>query len=79
MMENSSTRERIQRFRKLAREHNQRIMMQHPVTLAICEGQASRDLLKSLVLNLYTFALESNAGAVGIKQWNRRSMLLSVS
>jgi len=71
-----SARERIQGFRKLAREQNQNSMMQHPVTVAICEGRASRDLLKALVLNLYTFALESNAAAVGIKQWNRRQMLL---
>jgi pyrroloquinoline quinone (PQQ) biosynthesis protein C len=74
--EKLSARERIQRFRKLAREQNQNSMMQHPVTQAICEGRASRELLKALVLNLYTFALESNAAAVGIKQWNRRQMLL---
>jgi pyrroloquinoline quinone (PQQ) biosynthesis protein C len=73
---NLPVRERIQRFRKLAREQNQNGMMTHSVTAAICEGRASRDLLKALVLNLYSFALESNAAAVGIKQWNRRQMLL---
>ncbi|HEX2386640.1 MAG TPA: UbiD family decarboxylase domain-containing protein, partial [Candidatus Binatia bacterium] len=74
--EKPTARQRIERFRKLAREQNQNSMMSHPVTAAICEGRASRDLLKALVLNLYSFALESNAAAVGIKQWNRRQMLL---
>lgn len=74
--EKPTARQRIERFRRLAREQNQNSMMSHPVTAAICGGRASRDLLKALVLNLYSFALESNAAAVGIKQWNRRQMLL---